>query len=323
MPLEPGQLELLGAQLTANDRLHVQFRYRVAATVSFAELSADGRVADDYRGTLELSFRGADEPVRVTLRTTGPLGDERPEIERWRTRSVLRVAAIFGQMSTSGALNATDDGIWSYDAFRTFLATVGFHFDGEPGEYSERGVLELKTQRIVVDLVHPRDAPPRASDVNRWLERVTPDHDLVYYNGHAFEGSLEALRRLRRSWSERYVLLYLDSCYSQRDYGAALRGALAEASVTRATVDVLVNHRLTITASVEGFIALFGHLLDALATVDGEAPPWRIFLDEAQQGADARAMRRRTLWPATPIPTPKSSGCCACASPDERSLTVS
>jgi len=162
----------------------------------------------------------------------------------------ITIAAVFGELQGG----PTDHNQWSYRAFAGGLRDRGFAENGDGFTFGN----------VTIDLALVPDDPAQTSAA---LAGALASHDVVYYNGHSHDGTIEILP------PRDYRLIVLDSCWSTQHYAARLIGPER---------DVLTNSDRSVTGSIESFLAL----VDALRAHE------RWPLDEMNALADARARKR-------------------------------
>jgi hypothetical protein len=205
----------------------------------------------------------------------------------------ITVAALFGRM-TPGPVEL-DYGTLSYRAFRATLEGRGYRLarvDEAHDAVTYAG--EADGVRVMVDVLGPRGLPLEwgAAIVGARLGRAIGDHDIIYYDGHAFEGELSGLRRALPG----YRILVVDACWSLQHYGLALGGV----------GDVVTNRERSITGSVESFSALLDELLEGIGTT--HPPSWATLLDGMNRRSAERAAERVRLSAPSELQASESYG---------------
>jgi len=144
-----------------------------------------------------------------------------PEYDLLTQDKKITMTALFGQI-THGDLT---DGDWGWIAYRQFLGyftSAGFTrsqtFENNFGEQIRKtyaGGLE-----VIVDFYTPealKDHRPR-DEVNALFMDVIKNHEIVYYNGHSFYGSLSVLDNPEAYPDQTYQIIFMDSCWSYAYY---------------------------------------------------------------------------------------------------------
>lgn len=210
-----------------------------------------------------------DEPPAIPRGVCA--GDGRPRYEELTADDRISIAALFGQIEPGPV--ERDFGSQSYRMLEDALAARGFlRVAPDRYERAEGGVA------IDVTLTGPAALPlADPSATSAALAAALAGHDIVYYNGHEFDGGLELAAP-----AAAYRIVVLDSCWSTQRYSHRLIGP---------TIDVIGNTERAVTGSVESFVAL----LDAL---HARVPAWSAILDPMNRLAEARATARtmRSRW---------------------------
>jgi subtilisin-like proprotein convertase family protein len=144
-----------------------------------------------------------------------------PEYDLLTADKKITMVALFGQIE-HGDLASDDLGWVAYKEFRTSMRRAGFatvrEFDNNHGEQLKKtypGGLE-----VVVDFYTPeslKDHRPR-DEVNVMFKQAIHDHEIVYYNGHAFYGSLTVLNQRDAYPADSYQVVFMDACWSYAYY---------------------------------------------------------------------------------------------------------
>lgn len=208
-------------------------------------------------------------------------GDRAPRYDALHADGRLTVAAVFGQIGDRPL--ARDLGWASRRMLVDALAARGF-----VREADDRYVRDADGRRPAVELtLTGPDRLPRAFPAltAHALAEALATADVVYYNGHVFEGAMPLAAR-----DDGYTIVVMDSCWSTQHYSRALAGGEVGAGEA-AAVDVIGNRERAITGSALSFVAL----LDGL---DARAPRWSAIVAPMNALADARARGRigKTRW---------------------------
>jgi hypothetical protein len=199
----------------------------------------------------------------------------RPRYEQLIADGRITIVAMFGQIDNGGLDNNRDHGAWSFRTFQAALVERGFQpIASEPYRDTARYERVTNGVTIDVDVVGPRSLGRDRDAIGAALGAALPRYDIVYYNGHDFDGALRGLDPPR----DGYRIVMLDSCWSTQHYSHRLGAS--------STVDVIGNTERSVTGSVESFLAL----LDGL---DARAPTWDALLEPMNELATRRADLRR------------------------------
>jgi len=144
-----------------------------------------------------------------------------PEYDLLTQDKKISMVVLFGQI-THGDLTAGDWGWTGYNQFKRSFTSEGFRvvetFADDFGHRLSKtypGGLE-----VVVDFYTPealKDHRPR-EEVNQLFKQALRDHEIVYYNGHAFYGSLTVLDQPDSYPADSYQIIFMDACWSYAYY---------------------------------------------------------------------------------------------------------
>ncbi len=192
----------------------------------------------------------------VTLSEVNTTG-KYPEYDKVWADGVLKVVAIFGKYE-DGATDASDAGISAYNRFVRemkqalaghALRTIPESVPSYPGiavpDITFEATLEEGRQVQVVALLvdNVRSAGP---DFDHRYESLTPEADLIAYNGHAGLGAnIRALAR-KGSWQRgQYAIVFMNGCDTYAYVDTALFDAHAEVNPDDPTgtkyLDIVTN----------------------------------------------------------------------------------
>lgn len=144
-----------------------------------------------------------------------------PEFDLLTRDKQITMVALFGQI-THGDLKSDDLGWDAYREFKRYVQRSGFTVaetfpDGHGERMEKTYASDLK---IIINFYTPealKDHRPRA-EVNELFTAAIHDHELVYYNGHAFYGSLSVLDDPAVYPQETYQIIFMDACWSYAYY---------------------------------------------------------------------------------------------------------
>ncbi len=208
-------------------------------------------------------------PATVCMRD-----DDAPRYSALLADDRVSMIALFGQIE-KGSLEV-DPASWSHQTFEAELVARGFVLRGDHYELVERGIT------YEIDVVGPADLTRNDQvAIDQELAAALPYYEVVYYNGHEYDGTLKSLVAPR----DGYRVVVLDSCWSTQRYSAGLAGP---------TVDVVGNTERAVTGSIGSFLAF----LDGLRARAG----WHALLEPMNALAVDRATRRA---PVSKFDTPE------------------
>lgn len=199
----------------------------------------------------------------------------------WRDGRV-DVAAVFGQMDEV-SLQPDDAGEWSADTLEWALLDRGFEASATADGHARlRG--EVGARAVDVTLYRPAAFALGRSEAERrqLLREALAEHEVVYLNGHAFQGAWDVLDD-PTAYRAHYRVVMLDVCWSWQLYTEPV---LAAQRAGRRAHVVSARNRV-----VTGSVDALPMLLDALAANRS----WRALLRDLDAAADERAAARHDL----------------------------
>ena len=266
---EVGPALLEGATCTLPYRAHV------SSFASFEEIVARSGRPGAYRRS---PFRHVDPSA---LR-------ERPPYRAYVADGELTIGAVFGQMDTDD-LSDDDDGFWSMAVFEEHWIELGFDCRRR---FGSRGTCEgtVNDTPVRVTYIGPELFPVRACALGKesLLEELIRSSDILYINGHAFQGGLQPLYEPGAYPEQQPRLVMLDLCWASLWMLPDLRRSLAGR-----WVDIVASPRRVVTGSVESITKLSDRV------VSREDPSWGALMRELNVAAQARADERRELVDAS------------------------
>lgn len=254
-----------------------------------------------------------------------------PEYDRLVADGRIDMVAIFGQIE-HGVLNPYDWGFRSFNDFTRLWERRGFRrvetMPENRGHRLERtfpgGLVVRLTMYTPVSFA---DDVPRDQS-NEVFRAAIRDNEIVYYNGHAFYGSLNVLDERTAYPEGTYQIIFMDACWSYAYYTKQIfRNRATEADPEGyALVDVFNNTEPGITGSEHTAVVAYEQILDGAAAVhagrDATIYSWNNVVRYMNEHAEVRARQRTThpdpeiygvsgvstnAWrpggPATPPPT--------------------
>jgi len=140
-----------------------------------------------------------------------------PEYDRLAEDGRVDIVIIFGA-AESGAVHGGDWGVMMWRTFEVNTRLRGFEkVDSElvVGQRYERvrnGLLE------VIDLISPYDLEILGDASFDFFGDMFLTHEIMFYNGHSFYGSLNMLNEAENYPDDTYQILFMNSCWSYEYY---------------------------------------------------------------------------------------------------------
>ncbi len=228
-----------------------------------------------------------------------------PELDLLVEDGQITMAAVFGQVK-HGELDPWDWGWIAHDDFERGLDLLGFSRTELLGDEETFGEVYERTYPgdlvVTVKLYNPASVAEdrEKSDVDALFKELLLGHELVYYNGHSFYGSLSVLRDAAAYPEDTYQVVFMDSCWSYAYYTKQVFESKATDDDPEGTrwADVVNNTEPGITGSHETAFLLYRTLFDAASALaaGGNVHPysWLNLVRFMNQSADERARRRTT-----------------------------
>jgi hypothetical protein len=177
-----------------------------------------------------------------------------PEYDKLAADGKITMVQIFGQIE-HGDLSPNDWGFLSYNDIKRLLEAQGFRVTKTFPD--KKGVRLEKTMprglKIEIDMLTPVSF---ADHVDRELSNAAfreamKSHEIVYYAGHAFYGSLTVLDEPTAYPQDTYQIMFMDACWSYAYYTKQVfRNRATAADPTGwALTDVVNNTEPGITGS--------------------------------------------------------------------------
>ena len=239
--------------------------------------------------------------VRYAVATSADAPTVFPEYDRLVADGKITMVAIFGQIE-HGTLSDFDWGFRSFKTFSRAFESRGFRkvetFPGNRGHKLARtyegGLTVEVTMYTPVDFA---DSVPKETSSAKFREAMRTN-EVVYYNGHAFYGSLDVLNS-RDAYPEGvYQVVFMDACWSYAYYTKQVFRNRATAADPNgwADVDVVNNTEPGITGSEETAAILYDNLFKgAQAVAQGKSArlySWNKMIEYMNVSAEERAAER-------------------------------
>ena len=177
-----------------------------------------------------------------------------PEYDKLVADGKITMVQIFGQIE-HGDLSDSDWGWHSYNDIKRMLETGGFKVTKTYPD--KKGVRLEKTMpkglKVEIDMLTPVSFADHVDrDVsNAAFRDAIRSHEIVYYAGHAFYGSLTVLDEPTAYPTDSYQIIFMDACWSYAYYTKQIfrNKATATDPTGWATTDVVNNTEPGITGS--------------------------------------------------------------------------
>ena len=215
----------------------------------------------------------------------------------------IDMVVIFGQI-THGELKDNDWGFISFNSMSRSFQRMGFNtvetYDENRGHRLERTYPGDLT--MTIDMYTPigfADDVPR-EDANERFRTAILNNEIVYYNGHAFYGSLRVLDNPDVYPADKYQIILMDACWSYAYYTKQIfrNRATEEDPDGYSLVDVVNNTEPGITGSEATATILWESVFKGSAAVragsDATLYSWNNIITYMNDHAEARAARRHT-----------------------------
>jgi hypothetical protein len=149
------------------------------------------------------------------VRTLLPQVETFPEYDRLAEDGKIEIAIIFGAY-TNQEPPGSDWGVMMWRSYAANLRTSGWaKVEGSSvGQRYQRSIKGLVEE---IDLLSPMDLYTH-QNTNAIFTDLLQSKEIIVYNGHSFYGSLEALNRASSYPTERYQILFMNSCWSYEYY---------------------------------------------------------------------------------------------------------
>lgn len=224
-----------------------------------------------------------------------------PEYDRLVADGKIEMGVIFGQIE-HGDLSPSDWGFRSFNTLTRSFQRLGFAisetYPGNKGHALKKvypGGLTVTVKMLTP--VSFADHVPREQS-NLEFQKVIRESEIVYYNGHAFYGSLTVLDDKANYPADKYQIMFMDACWSYAYYTKQIfRNRATDADPKGyAMVDVVNNTEPGITGSEETAAILYDNIFKGAAAVkagtSAAAYSWNNMIKYMNDHAEARARAR-------------------------------
>ncbi len=224
-----------------------------------------------------------------------------PEYDRLVADKKVTMGIIFGQIE-HGELQSNDWGFISFNAMTSSFRQKGFRVTAQLEGSKGHRMAKTYTGGLVVEIEmwNPRSF---ADTVDRDLSNqafrdIMKRNEVIYYNGHAFYGSLTVLDEKSAYPDATYQIIFMDACWSYAYYTKQIfRNKATEADPTGyALTDVINNTEPGITGSEHTAVVLYDQLFTGAAKVHAKRSArlysWNNIVKYMNEHADRRAAAR-------------------------------
>lgn len=195
-----------------------------------------------------------------------------PEYDRLVADGKVTMGIIFGQIE-HGELQSNDWGFISFDEMTYRLEQKGFRVSSRMAGNKGHKLTKTFTGGLKVEIemytpVSFADTVPRDQS-NQLFRDVMKRNEVIYYNGHAFYGSLTVLDEPTAYPADTYQIIFMDACWSYAYYTKQIfrNKATAADPTGYALADVVNNTEPGITGSETTAVVLYDKLFTGAAKV--------------------------------------------------------
>ncbi len=226
-----------------------------------------------------------------------------PEFDKLVADRRIDMTVIFGQIE-HGELKSHDWGFIGFEDVSSAWKRQGFRVaERFPGNRGHRLEKRFSSGLIVSIIMYtPVDF---ADNVDREISNAkfkdaVKNSEILYYNGHAFYGSLTVLDDKAAYPTDKYQILFMDACWSYAYYTKQVfTNRATEADPTgHSLVDVVNNTEPGITGSEHTALILWKNIFDGADAVLGRRAAknysWNNLVKYMNDHAERRARQRST-----------------------------
>jgi hypothetical protein len=222
------------------------------------------------------------EKVAFTVKNTSAAKSTYPEFDQLLADKKITMVVLFGQLEHGDLLSGQNDewdwGWIGYEDLTYWLKDEGFTEKTRvPARAPVGKVQSSKWSKkyhanltVEVDVISPMDLQDHADSAKKdeILKNAVKTHEIVYYNGHSFYGSLKVLDD-KANFPEYYQIIFMDSCWSYAYYTKQVFTAKATAADPSGMLkaDVLNNTEPGISGSHVTFSVFLKKLFTAATYV--------------------------------------------------------
>lgn len=173
------------------------------------------------------------EAATFTVKNPAAAKATYPELDQLLADKKITMVVLFGQLEHGDLLSGEGaDGEWDwgwigYEDFTTWLAAEGYKEVSRTPKGADIGKVARSTwskkysanMTVEVDVISPVDLQDHADQAQKdqILAAAVKNHEIVYYNGHSFYGSLKVLDD-PANFPSYYQIVFMDSCWSYAYY---------------------------------------------------------------------------------------------------------
>lgn len=156
------------------------------------------------------------QSARFSVRTLLPNQETYPEYDLLVADQIVTAAVIFG----AAAPGPANGGDWGVMMWRTFEANLRINdfVKTEAETPGNRYVRNRAGIDEVIDVISPYVLEEKGDDSEQLFAELLGSHELMFYNGHSFYGSLDVLKNRQHYPPETYQILFMNSCWSYEYY---------------------------------------------------------------------------------------------------------
>jgi hypothetical protein len=287
------------------------------AAVPAADLRADNMFYywDPARSGCTL---GASELAagRYTVTSSNATTEIYPEYDQLAADGKITMVQIFGQIE-HGELSSSDWGFISYNDITRILKNQGFKVAKKFPNNAGQQLKKTMPNGLVVemDMLTPVQF---ADHVDRDLANAAfrdaiRSHEIVYYAGHAFYGSLTVLDEPTAYPANQYQIIFMDACWSYAYYTKQIfkNKATAADPTGWMLTDVVNNTEMGITGSEQTAAVLWENVFKGADAVyknrSARRYSWSKLVqymnEHAQRRADARGENNPEIYGVSGVRT--------------------
>lgn len=239
--------------------------------------------------------------ARYEIRSSLDAPTAYPEYDRLVADKKVTMGIIFGQIE-HGELSSYDWGFLSFNAMTRAFRDKGFRVTSQLEGNNGHRMAKTYTGGLVVEIEmwNPRsfaDNVDRAQ-ANDTFRAIMKRNEVIYYNGHAFYGSLTVLDERTAYPEDTYQIIFMDACWSYAYYTKQIfRNKATEADPTGYVLtDVINNTEPGITGSEHTAVVLYDQLFTGAAKAHARRSTrlysWNNIVKYMNEHAERRAEAR-------------------------------
>jgi hypothetical protein len=154
---------------------------------------------------------------KFSVRALLPFHDTYPEYDRLVADGRIEAVVVFGEAEHNAVMSNSDWGVLNWRTFEVNIRLRGFKMVpglavGQRYERERGGLIQ------VIDLISPYDLHDLGDAAFSMFAEMLRTHEIVFYNGHSFYGSLNVLNERSNYPEDTYQILFMNSCWSYEYY---------------------------------------------------------------------------------------------------------